>query len=327
MTIREVAQAAQVSIATVSRALNGGAEINEATRAGVLRVAQELGYVASARGRGLVSGVTGAIGVAIHREHWPVFLNPFYAEVLAGIELELEARGLSLLLSSQKTEAQLVDFAAAERVDGLLVIGQGLPLSTLHALQQHLPIVLIDRYEEGFPCVTSEQRQATAQLTRLLIERGCTRLAFLAESLDNANFHERYLGFQDALRGTGLPHKPGLVRAVSPQQGGGYAALKQILEEGGDPDGVVGANDPVAMEAVRALLELGRRVPEDVQVVSFDGLPDRLHLLPLTTMQVDRLGMGRSGVELLLEQGRPARHIELQPTLIPAAPQDSVECV
>lgn len=314
-----MAQTAGVSIATVSRALNGGAEINEATRAAVLRVAQDLGYVASARGRGLVSGRTDTVAALIGSEHWPVFLNPFYGEVLAGVELELEARGLALLLSSLKRDAPLLDFAAAQRADGLLVIGHGLPLALLREMGRHLPVVLIDRAEEGFPSVTSEQRDASAALTRCLIERGCTRLAFLAEDLGNPNFHERFLGFRDALEEAGLTLNPAWVQAAAPRAGGGYTALRRLLDAGEVPDGVVGANDPVALEAIRALLEAGLRVPGDVQVVGFDGLPDRLHLMSLTTMRVDRLELGRQGVRLLLEQPAPPRQVQLRPTLLPGA--------
>ena len=131
VSIRDVAERAGVSIATVSRALNSGQEINPDTRAQVMQVARELGYVASARGRGLVSGRTDSIGVIIGREHLPVFLNPFYGEVLGGIELELEARGLNLVLTSLKRDHQLLAFAAGQRVDGLLVIGHDLPVGLL----------------------------------------------------------------------------------------------------------------------------------------------------------------------------------------------------
>jgi DNA-binding LacI/PurR family transcriptional regulator len=313
-----VARVAQVSISTVSRALNDGAEIHPDTREQIRRIALELGYVASNRGRGLVSGKTGNIGVLVGRAHLPVFLNPFYGEVLGGIEVELEARGLSLVLTSLKQGEALTAFAAEQRVDGLLIIGHDVPRPTLLQVREHLNVVLIDRYEPGLSAVTSEHRAACAQITRHLIRRGATRLAFLAEDLDNPNFHARYLGFQDALRDAGLPLRPDWVQAASPAEGGGYAAMRRILAAGGPPpDGVVGANDPVALEAVRAVQEAGLSVPGDVQVVGFDGLPpDRLHAMRLSTMTVDRQELGRQAARLLLDAPDTPRHAELQPTFV-----------
>jgi len=317
VSIRDVAERAGVSIATVSRALNSGVEINPDTRAQVVQVARDLGYVASARGRGLVSGRTDSVGVIIGREHLPVFLNPFYGEVLGGIELELEARGLNLVLTSLKRDHQLLAFAAAQRVDGLLVIGHDLPVSTLRDMQRHLPLVLIDRHEEGLSAVTSEHRTACAQITRHLIVQGSTRLAFLAEDLGNPNFQQRFLGFQDALKEMGLSLRPDWVQEASPRLGGGYTAITRVLEAGdGVPDGVVGANDPVALEAIRALLDAGLKVPDDVQVVGFDGLPSRLHLMELTTMQIDRQELGRRAAHLLLETPDSPQHLELQPHFV-----------
>ena len=203
ISIRDVAKRANVSIATVSRALNSGQEIHPETRDHIRQVARELGYVVSARGRGLVNGRTDSVGVIIGREYLPVFLDPFYGEVLGGIELELEARNLSLVLTSQERDDSLLDFAAGQRVDGLLVIGRDLPENTLVDMQGYLPVVLVDRRAEGLNTVNSEHRSACADITRYLISRGCTRLAFLAEDLGNPNFQERFLGFQDALQEAG----------------------------------------------------------------------------------------------------------------------------
>lgn len=317
ISIRDVAKRANVSIATVSRALNSGQEIHPETRDHIQQVARELGYVVSARGRGLVNGRTDSVGVIIGREYLPVFLDPFYGEVLGGIELELEARNLSLVLTSQERDDSLLDFAAGQRVDGLLVIGRDLPENTLVDMQGYLPVVLVDRRAEGLSTVNSEHRSACADITRYLISRGCTRLAFLAEDLGNPNFQERFLGFQDALQEAGLPLLPSWVQHAAPRQGGGYTALQQVLAAGqGVPDGVVGANDPVALEAVRALLDAGLSVPDQVQVAGFDGLPSRMHLMTLTTMHVDRQEMGRRAARLLLDFPSTPQHIELHPQFI-----------
>lgn len=302
VTIKEVASRAGVGIATVSRVLNDEPEVSESTRQRVLQACSDLGYTRSNLGRSLKTGATDNIGVAIMSRHAPVILNPFYAEVIGGIEEVLEEAGKHLLLSSLRRRGDLLDLAREGRVDGLLVVGCDIADDDLVALRDSArPVVLIDNAFEGLPSVNTDHYQGGRIAAGHLLERGAKRPAFVAENLDNPNFRQRLEGFRDGLAAGGVELLATGIAAGGDSWDGGYHAMKRVLAGGLVPDGVLAANDPAALSAYRALHKAGLRVPDDVKVVGFDDI----HLAaqaepPLSTVRVEKQELGRLGARRLL---------------------------
>lgn len=318
-TIRDVADRARVGIATVSRALNDDPGIAPATRARVLAAGEELGFRRSSLARGLKLGATDNVGVAIMSRHAPVILNPFYAEVIGGIEEVLEGADKHLLLSSLKRGDDLLELANEGRVDGLLVVGCGVASEILEQLRgASLPVVLIDNAFEGLPSVVVDHHAAGRQAAQHLLAGGGTRFAFVAENLDNPNFRARLDGFRTALREAGAELDDGAVAAGGDAWNGGFVAMQRILERAGTPpDAVFAANDPAAMSAAKAVLERGLRIPDDVALVGVDDIHLAAnHVPPLSTVRFDKRGLGRTGATYLLERlaGRDVPALTVLPT-------------
>jgi len=305
VTIRDVAAKAGVGIATASRALNDEPEVSEATRQRVLEAASNLGFRRSSVALGLKRGTTDNIGVAIMSRHAPVVLNPFYMEVIGGIEEVLEAADKHLVLSSLKRREDLLDLASEGRVDGLLVVGCDVSDEILAALRERqVPVVLIDNAFPGLPSVVTDHEQAGRLAALHLLACGRSRFAFVSENLDNPNFGARLAGFRAELEAAGRALDERAVSAGGDAWDGGYYAMQKILDRLDEPpDAVCAANDPAAMSAVKALAARGLRTPEDVAVVGVDDIHLAAYQVPpLTTVRVDKLGLGRTGARLLLER-------------------------
>jgi LacI family repressor for deo operon, udp, cdd, tsx, nupC, and nupG len=318
VSIRRVAQAAGVAIGTVSKALNGDPEISEATRERVRRVARELGYRPMALARGLASGKTGNVAVAVRSYFRPVFLSAFYAEVLAGVELALEKRDLNLLLTSLKNDDDLLRLATERRADGILYLGFDLDLTFLRELSRTAPIVVIDGEAPGLSSVVSSNRAGMAAATRHLLARGRRRLAFMTMSIDMPNFRTRYKGFCDALQGAGLDAQAA-PRVAAWTFTEVLAVVRELLA-GYRPDAIVCANDTLGYMTLQALEALKVAVPEGVAIVGYDGTSGAEHRRRrLSTMWLDKQRLGAEGVRLLLKHvaqpGRPPQQVVVEATL------------
>lgn len=305
VTIREVAALAGVGIATVSRALNGDPEVSEATRERVLRASAALGFRRSSLARGLKSGTTDNIGVVVMSRHAPVILNPFYTEVIGGIEETLEQADKHLLLSSLKRREDLLALAQEGRVDGLLVVGCDVSDAVLARLRERrVKVVLVDHAFAGLPSVVSDHHEAGRIAAEHLLASGADTFAFVAENLENPNFKERLSGFRHGLTAAGRHLDDAAVAAGGDAWDGGYYAMEGVMERlGSAPSAVFAANDPAAMSAARSLVGRGYRLPDDVALMGVDDIHLAAHHdPPLTTVRVDKLGLGRTGARLLLER-------------------------
>ncbi len=308
-----------MGLGTVSRVLNGEGDVAPATRERVLQSCEELGYTRSNLGRSLKTGTTGNIGVAIMSRHAPVILNPFYTEVIGGIELELIEANLHLLLSSLRRKGDLLELAQEGRVDGLLVVGCDIDYEDLENLRHsQRPVVLVDHQHPGLPSVSVNHAEGGRLAARQLLDTGVRQPAFVTENLTNPNFRARLQGFSDALAEAGVElHATGIAQGGDSWDGG-YHAMQQLLEQGKAPDGVFAANDPAALSAMRSLNEAGRRVPQETRVIGFDDI----HLAEqagLSTIRIDKQELGRSGARMLLDNissGSSPPSIELQPSLV-----------
>ena len=303
--IEDVARVAGVSTATVSRALRGLPNVNATTRARVRQVAAELGYVASPSAVSLASGRTRTIGLISPRiRRW------FFANVIEGAERTLRARGFDVLLYTfdadlPSSRAKVDPEVLRRRVDGVLVVG--LPLAqeemdALRALGQ--PLVCIGWGGYGQVTVRLDDRGTAEAATRHLIELGHTRIAHITGAPEDiapwSPPVERAGGYRSAMTDAGLPVDPALEAHGNFDVAGGRAATRDLLDRAPDVTAIFAASDEMAMGAILALRDAGRRVPDDVSVIGIDG-HDLGELVGLTTMAQPADEQGAAAAQIVLD--------------------------
>lgn len=299
-TIRDVARTADVSVATVSRVLNGIATVSAATRARVLSAAVDLDYVPHSGARSLSTRRTDTIGVILPDLH-----GEFFSELIRGIDLATRARGLHLLLShshGDPNEATTVLRAMRTRVDAMMVMSPYADEGVLAAaLGGRTPLVLLGSGGNagGHPRFAIDNHAGAFAMTEHLLDTGCRRIAFVSGPADNIEAAQRLAGYRDALAAFGgLPEQ--VVAGDFSEQSGARAA--GLLRAGPMPDAIFAGNDMMAIGCLQALREAGIKTPDDVALAGFDDIPIARFLdPPLTTVGVPIAELGRQAVECCVE--------------------------
>jgi len=298
-TIRDVARAADVSVATVSRTLNGLATVAVPTRDRVLRVAGELDYVPHSGARALSTRRTDTVGVLLPDLH-----GEFFSELIRGIDLAARARGLHLLLSSSHgdpAEAAAALRAMRSRVDSVIVM---MPSASeefaIRAARGAGPMIFLGENGGGadHPSFVIDNYAGAFAITEHLAQTGRCRIAFVAGPADNREARERQRGYRAAVRAAGLVES--IVAGDFTEQAGRGAA--QRLLANGRPDAVFCANDMMAIGCLEALRGAGVAVPADVALAGFDDIPIARYVSPpLTTAAVPIAEIGRRALECCVE--------------------------
>ncbi len=298
-TIRDVARAAGVSVATVSRALNGATNVLPETRQRIEDAARTLRFTPSGAARSLITRRTDTIGALLPDLH-----GEYFSELIRGIDQAARARGLHLLVSSSHGN---VDEAAAAlramngRVDGLLVMSPHADADFLrHNLPGRLPAVLLNSgmdLEEHASFVVDNLGGATT-MTRHLVASGRQRVAFITGAPGNDEAAQRLAGYRAGL-------KPGMAEIVFDgdfSEETGWAAGRRIANHRPRPDAVFAANDMMAVGCMAALHEAGLRVPDDIAVAGFDDIPIARYVTPaLTTIRVPIAALGAAALNALIK--------------------------
>jgi LacI family transcriptional regulator len=296
-TIRDVARRAQVSVASVSRALNGLENVSDQTRARVADAARELGYVPHAGARSLSLARSNAIGVVL-----PDLYGEFFSEIVRGMDRAASRRGYLLLLSNmhgRKEQAVTALHAMRGRVDGLIVMAPHLSEAELaHALPTGFPVVLINTRseEDGRPAIHLDNAAGTSAVVKHLAGLGRKRLVHIAGPAGNLDAQERAEAFRKVCAERGVDCE--VVQGDFAEESGS-CAIEALLRSGRDFDAVFAANDNMALGALQALRAAGKRVPEDVAVAGFDDIP-LAKLVGLTTVRVNIAELGERALERLL---------------------------
>lgn len=312
ITIRDVADAAGVSTATVSRALRGLPNVDERTRNRVQQVAAELDYVISPSASRLASGRTGSIAVVT-----PYIARWFFSTVLSGVEDVLQAADMDLLLTCvgdqyAPSSRSPVAPRLRRRVDGILVIA--VPPSDpqlKEILDLDMPTSMIGLTIKGVPTVTIDDVAAGRLATQHLINLGHTRIGLIGGSPSEAPFtaeFDRERGFSEAMAEAGLQVDPTLESYGYFTIPGGEAAMTALLSQPKPPTAVFALSDEMAFGALRSLRAHGLTPGVDVSVVGVDG-HDMSEHLSLTTVVQPVADLGRIAAESLLVQmreGQPA---------------------
>ncbi|MFD0338768.1 LacI family DNA-binding transcriptional regulator [Streptomyces sp. NPDC127117] len=321
-TVYDVAERSGVSIATVSRVYRTPDSVRAQTRERVLEAARQLGYVPSGNARGLASRTTGVLGLC-----FPDYADPdaeadaeadsdaddavmlYSDQIIRGMERAARRHGYALLIAaSLEGGPESLVAKVAGRVDGFAVLAQTVPTEDLELISRRLPVVMLagPREIDHLDHIVVANADGERELTRHLIEdHGLRRLAFVGGEVESPDAEARFLGFQQACRDAGLPvpDAPDLRAEMMTQAEGARAAEALLDRDGERPQGVLFANDQMAVGALRALERRGVRVPEDIAVTGFDGIPlSRIVRPPLTTVRQPIRQLGEQAVELLVER-------------------------
>ncbi|WP_374011777.1 LacI family DNA-binding transcriptional regulator [Pseudoxanthomonas koreensis] len=301
VTIHDVAQAAGVSVATVSRALNGHSNVAEPVRQRVHEAAQRLRYSPHGAARSLSSRSTQTIGVVLPDLH-----GEFFSELIRGIDTVARGRGRHLLLSSCHGDPEQQGAALRAmrgRVDGLLVMSPyaDRPGFLAENLPQPLPAVLINTHqaEPLCPALEVDNHAGAMAMVRHLLELGHRRIAFIGGPEANHDARERLRGFRAAMAAQADAHAseyPGAFDEAS-----GHRAGQAILAARPRPDAVFAANDMMALGCLYAFAHAGVQVPGQIALAGFDDIPLARFVHPsLTTMRVSIAALGGRAMERLL---------------------------
>lgn len=297
-TIRDVARRAQLSVATVSRALNGFDNVSEQARERITAAVTELGYVPHAGARSLSLARNNAIGVVLPDLH-----GEFFSEIVRGMDREASRRGYLLLLTTLHAGGQQAINAMRAmrgRVDGLIVMAPHLRTEEVSAaLPRGLPSILINTREDSgdHPSIHLDNAAGVRAVVEHLASLGRTRLVHIAGPKDNIDAQEREAAFRAAVAAHGLH---GLVVAGDFAMESGEAAVAQLLAEDARFDAIFAANDNMAIGALEALRAAGVRVPGDVAVTGFDDIPLARHI-GVTTVRVRIAELGERALQRLVD--------------------------
>ena len=306
VTIKDVARRAGVSTATVSYVLNNTNRVGSETKERVLKAAEVLGYQPNAMAQGLVMRRTKTLGLVIPHTAEFVFSDPYFPTMLKGVSSVASRRGYYLLLSLPQEGENLLaacqGLYSQQRVDGVIMVctpRQTKDWGIFESLQ--IPVVLLgDTHTADIASVDVDNETGSFRATMHLLEWGHTRIGCITGDMRYEYSDERLLGFERALSRFGL--EPTAIVHGDFTRTSGKQGAERILSEHPEITALICGNDLMALGAMEALAERGKRIPRDISVIGFDDIPDAARApVPLTTMGQPVEDLGRQAAELLLD--------------------------
>jgi len=314
----DIAYLAGVSQPTVSRALRGSPTVNEQTRQRILQIAHELNYKVDKNASNLRNQLSGTLALLFFEDPTQddSLINPFFLSMLGSLTRACAVQGYDLLISFQQLSNNWhVEYEDSKKADGLILLGYGDYLEYVSRLEllleQGTHFVRWGVVLPGQPGVSigCDNFQGGRDMTRHLLEQGRRNIAFIGHASEHyPEFLERYKGYSDSLRTAGLSARPEHQIDAFTTERSGYDAANALIERCVSFDALFCASDLIAIGAMRALVDRGIRVPQDVAVAGFDDIPIASFTNPsLTTVQQDTKAAATLLVESLLAliQGEP----------------------
>lgn len=309
VTVHDVADRAGVSTATVSRVVNGNPRVGPQVRAKVTIAIEELGYVPNPSARSLMTQRTGAIGVVILESADRLFGDPFFGQLMQGINAglsERDRRFVLMLAPTREEETRIERHLVSAQIDGIVLVGpHGADPLLKRLARRDLPIVVSGR-PVGSPSVSyvdAHNRSGAESAVRYLVEAGRQTIATIHGTLDLPSAADRLNGYRDALKAAGRSLDPTLEISGDYRARTAAEAMETLLERHPRIDALFVGSDSMAIAAMQTIKDSGRRVPDDVAVIGFDDLPTALETHPtLSTVRQPIQAMGREMVRLVLQQ-------------------------
>ena len=307
--MHDVALIAGVSIKTVSNVLHDYPHVRPATRDRVLAAIEELGYRPNLSARGLRSGKTGIIGLAV-----PELRENYFAELADAVIRAAERKGLGVVVEQtngdRESELRVISGARMHYTDGILFSPVGMGQSDASLLDVPYPLVILGERIFGGPAdhVTMHNVSSASAAVEHLLAMGRRRIALVGAEGDDvsdaSSWSLRVRGYRKALDQADIPVDEHLIRrTLHWSRAGGAAAVHEMIDEGHAFDAVFALNDALALGVLRGLQEAGLRVPEDVAVMGFDNVDESRFAVPsLTTVDPGREEIAATAVDLLVER-------------------------
>ena len=304
VNIHEIARRANVSVATVSRALNKNGKVNEQTRQKIIQIAQEFNYKPSSIARGLSKNRTDTIGVIL-----PGLAGEFFMDILQGIDEEAYRNNRYVMVSSSHSKRNIVEtlleFMATGRVDGVILMAPQMNHELIDLIKKSKrPIVLLNSSVEVVPAVSFNinNYQGAYGMTQHLIRHGFKNIAMILGPEGNYDAEERFRGYKGALKDNQLPFYSELVVGGDFTPKSGYYGFMRLTNASQKPDAIFTANDMMAVGAYQAAKDSNLIIPQDIVVVGFDDIYlSRIMTPRLTTVHVPIIELGNKAVKYILK--------------------------
>ena len=304
ITIVDVAKKANISITTVSRVLNESThKVNKITRDKVLEAVKELDYRPNALAQSLSRKRSMTIGVVI-----PDISNPYYAEIVRGIQDKADEAGYSVLI--QNTDRKIEQITRSiyvfreKHTDGVIFAGGTVLSKNLIPALKNLASrsVAIGRFEIDIPSIRIDNPDAVYKAVSHLIELGHREIAYINGPVESSStMMDRLQGFRQALKHFKCPLRPGFISTGTLTIEGGYNQLRKLISKKPHPEAVILANDQMAFGAAKAIREAKLRIPEDIALIGFDNIPLCSYFdPPITSIEIPRYELGHAAMETLL---------------------------
>jgi len=303
VTIKQVAEKAGVSIATVSRVLNESTLVQDETRELVKRIARDLRYSPNIAARSLSRNSTETIGVLL-----PDLYGEFFSEVIRGMDITARQNKFNLIISSShnsKAEIEAALRTMSGRVDGLIIMSPHIDASTMNSnLPGTLPVVLLNCHVEGsaFDAMNIDNYNGARAVVAHLAGHGHKRIAIIKGTEKNIDAQERLGGYRDAIMASPAEYSSSYEFQGDFTEASAYKAAIQILNTNPKPTAIFASNDAMAIGALSALRTHNISVPEDIALAGFDDIPIATYITPsLTTVRVRISDLGALAVTRLLD--------------------------
>jgi LacI family transcriptional regulator len=323
-TMKDVARLAGVSTSTVSHVINNDRFVSDATRERVESAIRSLNYAPSALARSLKLNQTHTIGMLLTASS-----NPFYSELVRGVERSCFERGYSLVLCNTEGDEQRMnrnlETLLQKRVDGLLLLctETHLPAPDIITRYPSIPTVMMDwaPFDGDSDLIQDNSLLGGEIATRHLIDKGYTRIACITGPLDKTPSRQRLEGYRNAMRAAGLGIAPDYEIVADFEFSGGFTAMNRLLALENPPHAVFSGNDAMALGAYQALWQAGLSVPGDMAIVGYDDIELARYMTPpLTTVHQAKDELGELAIDVLIHRmAQPSlgqQRLQLTPELI-----------
>lgn len=309
VTIKDIAKHAKVSVTTVSRALNGYYDVSEATRNKIQNIADSLGYSPNLAARSLISKKTKTLGLLLSNITRDSSKDNIAYEVLCGINDQAGENDYDLVLFSTTTQKQQYKSyrtVCQERgVDGVIIMGIRLDDPYLSEIvSSEIPCVLIDIKLEGpqVHYITSDNYNGSLHAVEHLIHHNHRHIALINGHVQADVSLLRYKGYEDALKAYNIPLNTSIIKNGNFSEDGGYACAKDIITNNPEVTAIFCISDLMALGALKAIKELGKKVPEDISLIGFDNISTTEYCNPpLTTVHQQKYEIGSKAATLLIQ--------------------------
>jgi LacI family transcriptional regulator len=324
-TIRDLAEKLNLSITTVSRALDGYSDVAEDTRLRVIETAREMGYEPSYAARQLRRKRSDTIGYILPTSE-PQFSDPFYTVFLAGLCDEAASRSIDLMISScapesEREKNQYRHWIKSRRVDGMIINRVRIhDWRVEYLLENQFPFVSVGKSDltPPYPHIDVDDREGIRQLVQHLVRKGHRRIAFIGASPELVLHQERFSGYFDGLQDSAIRFDPALEVSGDLTEIGGYQAGRMLLERPEPPTAVIGCNDLTALGVLRAAREMGIYIGTELAIAGYDGIKETEYTNPpLTTLLQPTYDIARALAVMLLNQLDDQPPNETQMTINP----------